>query len=156
MLLRYDTKIDRPAWGRSLCRRSTASSNLYRITPSVSPPSTSKFDVRRHADFRTQCSFARRRIVWSSWLCFTHDETRLSGRRARNSPSSVQNPTEPSVAGLACRSRAPSLAMDDAFRAGASSKTRTSVSRDDAAVLVGGMELLPFPVLCLDLSAEPV
>ena len=109
--------------------------------PSVFPPSTSKFDVRRHAAFRTQCSFARRRIVWSSWLCFTHDETRLSGRRARNSPSSVQNPTEPSVAGLACRSRAPSLAMDDAFRAGASSTTRTSVSCDDAAVLVGGMEL---------------
>jgi len=92
--------------------------------------------------------------VWSSWPCFTHDETRLSGRRARNSPSGVQNPTEPSVAGLTCRSRAPSLAMDDAFRAGASSTTRTSVSRDDAAV--GGMELWPFSVLCLDLSAEPV
>ena len=91
---------------RSLCRRSSASSNLCRIIPSVFPLNTSKFGVRRHVASRTQCSFAQRRIVWSSWLCFTHDETRLSGRRARNSPSSVQNPAEPSVAGLACRSRA--------------------------------------------------
>ena len=144
MLLRYGTKIDRPAWG-AVCVGDQPRRRTCIESPRAFPPSTSKFDVRRHAAFRTQCSFARRRIVWSSWPCFTHDETRLSGRRARNSPSGVQNPTEPSVAGLTCRSRAPSLAMDDAFRAGASSTTRTSVSCDDAAVLVGGWNCDPFP-----------
>ena len=60
------------------------SSTLHQIIPSVSPPSTSKFDARRLVASRTQCFFARRLSVLSYSRFFTQDETQLSGRRAHN------------------------------------------------------------------------
>jgi len=123
MLLRYGTKIGRPAWGRS-CVGDHRVVDLYRITPSVFPPNTSKFDVRRHGAFRTQCLFVRGESRCRPGGVSRTDGTRLSAdarvtiRAARKTYRTMRR--GPGMS----KPRAPSLAMDDAFRAGTSYKLK--------------------------------
>jgi len=131
MLLRYGTKIGRPAEGTQFVSEINASSNLYRNHPGAFPANTSNSMCAGTAlsvlsVFRPE---ANRVVVLA---VFTHDGTRLSGRRACNNPSSAQNLQNMRRGPGMSKPRAPSLAMDDAFRAGTSYTTKTSVSRDDA------------------------